>query len=144
MLVVLALTMAYIGKNTVRNYKREQLAKDPNWKAPVLMGGEKTNNNIYDAETVKGIHVGSRCEVTPGGRRGRVAFVGVVPELSGPNADSFWVGVVFDEPVGKGNGCAKGTKYFDCVDKFGGFIRPCNVAVGEFPPLDEMLSDDEF
>ncbi|KAF0709461.1 hypothetical protein AaE_012880 [Aphanomyces astaci] len=133
--------------NTVRNYKREQIAKDPNWKPPVLMGaGLRGIKKDYGPETVEGIDVGMRCEVTPGGRRGRVAYVGVVPELASSEVEGYWVGVVFDEPVGKGNGCVKGTRYYDCLDKFGGFIRPPNVQVGDFPPQDELLSDedDEF
>ncbi|OQR80814.1 tubulin-specific chaperone B [Achlya hypogyna] len=132
--------------NTVRNYKREQLAQDPNWKPPVLPGSSAPHsdlNKVYDAESVKGIEVGQRCEVSPGGRRGRVAFVGTVPELAGAPGESYWVGVVFDEPVGKGNGCAKGKRYYECADKFGGFIRPTNVTVGDFPPEDELLSDDD-
>ncbi|ETV94842.1 hypothetical protein H310_11508 [Aphanomyces invadans] len=131
-------------KNTVRNYKKEQLAKDPNWKPPVLMGaGLRGVKNDYGPETVAGIEVGMRCEVAPGGRRGRVAYVGVVPELASSEVGGHWVGVVFDEPVGKGNGCVKGTRYYDCLEKFGGFIRPPNVAVGDFPPLDELESDDD-
>ncbi|EQC28506.1 hypothetical protein SDRG_13834 [Saprolegnia diclina VS20] len=135
-------------QNTVRNYKREQLAKDPNWKPPVLPGASKANRAaseiVFDAESVKGIEIGNRCEVNPGGRRGRVAFMGTVAELAGAPGESYWVGVVFDEPVGKGNGCAKGKRYFDCAEKFGGFIRPNNVTVGDFPIEDELLSDDEF
>ncbi|CAK4073174.1 unnamed protein product [Aphanomyces euteiches] len=126
-------------KNTVRNYKKEQLAKDPNWKPPTMRANNA--NQTYDADSVQHIQVGARCEVSPGGRRGRVAFVGLVPELAG---SGYWVGVVFDEPVGKGNGCVKEKRYYECADKFGGFVRPPNVQVGDFPPLDEdLLSDDD-
>jgi tubulin-folding cofactor B len=63
-----------------------------------------------DAESVANIIVGMRCEVQPGGRRGRVAFVGEVQQLNGGH----WVGVIFDEPVGKTDGTTPdGTRYFD-------------------------------
>ncbi|KAF0686805.1 Aste57867_21402 [Aphanomyces stellatus] len=133
-------------KNTVRNYKREQLAKDPTWKPPVMMGAgglQKAEKTIYDQESVQHIQIGARCEVSPGGRRGRVAFIGLVPELASTTAEGYWIGVVFDEPVGKGNGCVKGTRYYECAEKFGGFIRPANLQVGDFPPLDELDDDDD-
>lgn len=55
------------------------------------------------------------------------------------------VGVRFDEPVGKSNGYVKGVKYFDCVPKYGGFIRGANLKVGEYPERDLMdeLEDDQ-
>jgi hypothetical protein len=46
------------------------------------------------------IQVGSRCEVAPGGKRGVVKFVGQAEPL-GPG---FWVGVQYDEPLGKHDG----------------------------------------
>jgi tubulin-folding cofactor B len=88
-------------------------------------------------ETVQGFQIGQRCEVQPGGRRGHVAFVGEVVELSG-----FWVGVVFDEPVGKADGSVKGGKrYFEARPGHGGFLRGKNVQVGDFPERDIFLDD---
>lgn len=46
------------------------------------------------------IKVGSRCEVEPGAKRGVVKFVGQAEAL-GPG---FWVGVQYDEPLGKHDG----------------------------------------
>jgi len=46
------------------------------------------------------IKVGSRCEVEPGAKRGVVKFVGQAEPL-GPG---FWVGVQYDEPLGKHDG----------------------------------------
>lgn len=48
----------------------------------------------------KNIKVGSRCEVEPGAKRGVVKFVGRAESL-GPG---FWVGVQYDEPLGKHDG----------------------------------------
>jgi tubulin-folding cofactor B len=85
--------------------------------------------------------VGLRCEVQPGGRRGVVAFVGDVPDLNG-----HWVGVKFDEPVGKTNGTTpNGVRYFDAELGYGGFVRGKNLVVGdEFTERDifDELDDD--
>lgn len=95
----------------------------------------------YNVSTVTHAQVGDRCQVTPGQRRGRVAFVGLVPELGG-----HWVGVVFDEPVGSNNGSVEGRVYFDTPgDRYGGLIRGKHVEVGDFPERDLLdSSDDEF
>ena len=50
----------------------------------------------------------------------------------------FWVGVEFDEPVGKNDGAVKGKRYFTCTQGFGGMVRPNNVTVGDFPSVDEF------
>ena len=101
---------------------------------------------VYGPETAQGIQVGERCEVQPGGRRGRAAFVGEVVELGG---GGFWVGVIFDEPVGRADGSVKGGKrYFEAEPGYGGFVRGKNVQVGDFPErdiLDELDgSEDEI
>lgn len=44
--------------------------------------------------------VGYRCEVEPGEKRGVVKFVGRAETL----APGFWVGVQYDEPLGKHDG----------------------------------------
>lgn len=41
-----------------------------------------------------------------------------------------------DEPFGKNNGVCKGTKYFDCMNNYGLFLRPDKIEVGDFPELD--------
>ena len=56
-----------------------------------------------DVTSVEGIVVGMRCEVYPGQRRGTVRFVGEIA------ATGYWVGVQFDEPVGRNDGTVKGT-----------------------------------
>ena len=69
-------------------------------------------------------------------------FVGQCAELPG----GFWVGVQYDEPVGKNDGSVRGTRYFDCSAGYGGFVRPSSVTRGDFPPLDDInfLDNDEI
>ena len=56
----------------------------------------------------------------------------------------FWVGVEYDEPVGKNDGSVKGTRYFTCSEGYGGMARPNNVNVGDFPAEDSFgLSDGD-
>ncbi len=72
----------------------------------------------FQADLAANIKVGDRCEAA-GGRRGEVMFVGRVAELP----KGFWVGIKYDEPVGKNDGSVKGARYFECLDKYGGFCK---------------------
>lgn len=122
-------------ENTVRAYKRAQLAKDPNWKSKI----ELQRNQVPGSDSITHMKVHDRCQVQPGGRRGSIMYLGEVPEI----APGYWVGVHFDEPVGKGNGTVKEKVYFECNPKCGGFIRPQHVEIGDFPP-EFMDEDDDF
>lgn len=98
--------------------------------------------SVPGAESVEGVQVDMRCEVQPGGRRGVVAFVGEIPEIGG---GGHWVGVNFDEPVGKTDGTAGSKRYFEAAPGFGGFVRGKNLQVGDFPERDifDELEDSE-
>lgn len=136
-------------EKTVRNYKREQLAKDPKWKPKCQMevpGKENkpsTQGAEFTKDTVEGIEVGMRCEVQPGARRGVVKFVGDTKGLLGLG---HWVGVALDEPLGMNDGSVKGVQMFDCSDRHGTFCRGKNIQVGDFPEIDpfaDMSDSDE-
>lgn len=131
-------------ENTVRSYKREQLAKDPNWQPPCRMADARApppREAIPSGpETVEGMAVGMRCEVQPGARRGTVMFVGEVEGLAG---GGHWLGVKFDEPVGNNDGMVKGKRLFECGHNFGGLVRGRNVTVGDFPEIDEFATDSD-
>ncbi|KAK9464339.1 CAP Gly-rich domain-containing protein [Lipomyces arxii] len=89
-----------------------------------------------------GIQAGQRCLVSePFERRGLVKFVGKVRDL--PGNDLLWVGVEFDEPVGKNDGSIKGNRYFQSKPNHGSFLKADKVQVGDFPAIDEFLSEDE-
>ncbi|VFQ91418.1 unnamed protein product [Cuscuta campestris] len=74
------------------------------------------------------IKVGDRCQVEPGERRGIVKFVGRAETL----ASGFWLGVQFDEPVGKHDGMVKGKRYFNSPPLHGVMVRPDKVKVSTF------------
>ena len=59
----------------------------------------------------------------------------------------WWIGVHFDEPVGRNDGSVKGKAYFQCPPGYGSFLRPDKVTVGAFPPIDDDVcfsSEDEI
>lgn len=87
------------------------------------------------------IPVGSRCEVglEEMKNRGTVRFVG--PTSFGTGSGE-WIGVEYDEPVGKNDGSVNGERYFSCRMKYGGFVRSEKVKVGDFPPEDLGLDDE--
>ncbi|KAG2428306.1 hypothetical protein HXX76_010454 [Chlamydomonas incerta] len=135
-------------EKTYRKWKNEQLAKDPQWcleKEMAKRRGEewvppvKIEDPDHMSDLAAAIQPGARCSVDPGDRRGEVKFVGRVEGLP----LGFWVGVAYDEPLGKNDGSHKGRKYFEALPGYGGFVRPDKVKVGDFPVVDEFASDDE-
>lgn len=89
------------------------------------------------------LHVGDRCRIINilGERRGVIKYVGKIMLLD--EGENIWVGVEFDEPVGKNNGLILGTKIFECRENHGSFVKPKQVEVGDFPELDPFASDDD-
>jgi len=53
----------------------------------------------------------------------------------------WWIGVKYDEPLGKNDGSVKGKKYFDAPLGYGAFLRPDKVKTGDYPEIDEFASD---
>ena len=85
---------------------------------------------------------GSRCETKMGAMRGVVKFVGKVDACCVKEV-GFWVGVELDDPMGDGmDGSMNGTKYFECKKKFGVFLRPDALDVGDYPEIDEFADSD--
>ncbi|GAA5916583.1 hypothetical protein JCM6882_002550 [Rhodosporidiobolus microsporus] len=91
---------------------------------------------------------GARCRVALSpvlSRRGTVRFVG--PTEFGAGDESTWVGVEWDEPVGKGDGAVDGKRYFQTAPLRASFVRPDKVEVGDFPeedPFAELEEEDEM
>ncbi|KDD72106.1 hypothetical protein H632_c3858p0, partial [Helicosporidium sp. ATCC 50920] len=145
---------AYASReNTYRKFKESKLAADPSWTLKRELAERASRRGAGQQETgaegaarlplhgdgdASHVSAGSRCRVE-GDRRGVVRFVGPCEGLPAGT----WVGVEYDEPVGKGDGSVKGVSYFECRDKYGGFVRPGMVTCGEFPPVDDFAFSDQ-
>jgi len=117
--------------------ERQRMKQDPNYVPEPPK--ERITDDEHMADLAAAMKVGDRCQVNPGGKRGSVQFVGKIPAI----APGFWVGVQYDEPVGKNDGSVKGTRFFECPPKFGGFLRPDKIEVGDFPEEDLFMSDED-
>jgi tubulin-folding cofactor B len=92
----------------------------------VVIDTSKEKKSLADEETSLCVKVGDRCQVAGPAdapvRVGVVAFIGSVQFTSG-----LWVGVKFDEAVGKNDGSVNGVRYFECEANHGSFVKPANV-----------------
>jgi len=137
-----------IAKEIKTNQDKKKMAADPNFVPEPYVAKEAITDDDHLEKEAQAMKVGDRCEVTQpgmGGKRGVVQYVGKIPQI----AAGWWIGVQYDEPVGKNDGTVKGKRYFECPPKYGGFLRPDKLAVGDYPELDifddsdEDLADDE-
>lgn len=136
-------------ENTYRRWKDTKLQEDPSWTLEREMAKRrgqdvpppppKVEDPEHQGDLAAGIQPGQRCSVDPGDRRGEVRFVGKVEGLP----MGWWVGVQYDEPLGRNDGSVKGKKIFDCPAGYGAFVRPDKVKVGDFPPIDEFADEEE-
>lgn len=123
---------AYLEQNKLGKYNSEQAERRER---------EKKLEEEAEEKCAQNIHAGDRCLVTVTGqprRKATVMYVGQVKFKPG-----WWVGVKYDEPLGKNDGSVEGVRYFECFPKYGGFVKPVYIEVGDFPE-DEFNLDDEL
>ncbi|XP_043690522.1 tubulin-folding cofactor B [Telopea speciosissima] len=116
---------------TVKKFKEKLASQNPS-------SHESKIPDNYMEDLCANIKVGDRCEVEPGEKRGVVKFVGTAETLF----PGFWVGIQYDEPLGKHDGMVKGKRYFDCPPLHGAMVRPDKVKVGDFPERDPFEEDE--
>jgi len=100
----------------------------------------KEQQEMEEKTMAENIKVGSRCKVTVTNaptRLGTVMYSGPVEGLTG-----YWIGIKYDEPVGKHDGIVKGKRYFQCPDKYGALVKPNCILVGDFPEDDYDLNEE--
>ncbi|XP_059665740.1 tubulin-folding cofactor B [Cornus florida] len=116
---------------TFRKFKEKLAHQNPS-------AHETKISDNYMEDLCSKIKVGDRCQVEPGEKRGVIKFVGRAETL----APGFWVGVQYDEPLGKHDGMVKGTRYFDCPPLHGALVRPDKVKVGDYPERDPFEEEE--
>lgn len=118
---------AFLIKNKIGQYNEDYNKK-------------KEKAQEEEKELIKAIDVGSRCKVNTSNalaKLGVVLYKGLVEGLSG-----HWIGVKYDEPLGKNDGSYKDKEYFKCPPNYGAFVKPQNVLCGDFP--EESYDLDEI
>lgn len=91
-----------------------------------------------EKRAIEKMSVNSRCQVRLPNAPTRLGTVMYLGELSGKSG--YFVGIKYDEPLGKNDGSVDGKRYFQCLPNYGGFVKPDCVTVGDFPEenLDEL------
>ncbi|EEZ98061.1 tubulin-folding cofactor B [Tribolium castaneum] len=118
---------AFLMKNKMGQYNEENIKK-------------KEKQMSEEKQLAESTPIGSRCKVTVANapcRLGTVMYTGPVETLPG-----YWIGVKYDEPLGKNDGTFKGKKYFECANNYGAFVKPHNVECGDFPEEDYDLNEE--
>lgn len=94
-----------------------------------------------ELERAQKITIGSRCRVSTANQPTRLGSVMYNGPLEGKKG--IFIGVKFDEPLGANDGTSNGKRYFECLPKYGSFVIPTAVEVGDFPE-EEINFDDEI
>lgn len=125
--------------DSVRNFKRNKKIGRFNEETVAKHEETLTQKEEEEKAALALITVGKRCQVKVTGQPtkiGTVMFVGTTDFKPG-----HWVGVKYDEPLGKNDGSVNGKRYFECEPKYGAFVKPLFVTVGDFPEEDYGLDE---
>ncbi|CAB3255016.1 unnamed protein product [Arctia plantaginis] len=123
---------SFLQRNRLGKYNEEEMEK---------MKEQQQKELEDEAKLAEAVLVGARCQVSvprQGVRRATVRYNGPLEGARG-----IWIGVQYDEPRGKNDGEVNGKRYFTCPPKYGGFVKPIYVTVGDFPE-EEFDLDDEI
>ncbi|KAF7398561.1 tubulin-folding cofactor B [Vespula maculifrons] len=123
---------AFLEKNKLGKYNEADMKR---------RAEEKLREEEAEKTAAELCKVGDRCEVCVPNqpkRRATIMYVGKTEFKEG-----WWIGVKYDEPLGKNNGTVNEKKYFECLPKYGGFVKPAHVKVGDFPE-EEFDLDEEL
>lgn len=126
--------------NTVRSFLKKNRMGKYNEEEQKREDAKRLEREALEKQKAELCTVGARCQVTVKGcptRRGTVMYNG---ELEGKNG--IFIGVKYDEPLGKNDGSVQGKRYFTCPPNYGGFVSPLSVEVGDFPEEDFNLEDE--
>lgn len=122
---------AFLARNNMGKYNEENVRRKAE---------EQELKEAEEEQAAKALGLEQRCEVSVSGqpkRRGVIKFVGQTHFKPG-----WWVGVQYDEPMGKNDGSVENKRYFTCPPKYGAFVKPAHVTVGDFPELFEEEMDE--
>uniref|UniRef100_A0A182M1C2 CAP-Gly domain-containing protein n=1 Tax=Anopheles culicifacies TaxID=139723 RepID=A0A182M1C2_9DIPT len=123
---------SFLKKNKLGKYNEDEMAKQEE---------ERKRQEQEDRLKLDAITIGARCRVTSKNNPIRLGTVMYKGPLDGK--PGVFIGVKFDEPLGVNDGSMNGKRYFDCGPKYGSFVAPKAVEVGDFPP-EEFSLDDEL
>lgn len=121
-------------KGTMKEFKmRNKLGQFADGKTEQDLKREQEAKEKADLEKklIEAMKPGDRCQVTAVGAPTRVGTVMYLGPIA--NKPGYFVGVKYDEPLGKNDGSIEGKRYFDCLPNYGSFVKPEFVTVGDFP-----------
>lgn len=116
---------------------------DPHTSDPRTL--EILSQESRDLVQSKNITVGARCKCHSHNteKLATVKYIGLVPEIKVMVPNQTWIGLQFDEPVGKNDGSINGKRYFQVSPNHGSFVKPEMIEIGDFPE-DNYEEDDEI